>query len=58
MLESSHALVVQWIEQSRPKGLMWVRFLPWALKGNAPKGVIFFWCPRESQLLGFRAGIE
>lgn len=28
MLESVNALVVQWIEQSRPKGLMWVRFLP------------------------------
>lgn len=28
------ALVVQWIEQPRPKGLMWVRFLPRAQHTN------------------------
>ena len=28
MLWFLYALVVQRIEQSRPKGLMWVRFLP------------------------------
>gem|GEM_PF-3045116 len=31
MLWFLYALVVQRIEQSRPKGLMWVRFLPRAL---------------------------
>src|SRR5580693_1144393 len=31
MLKLSGALVAQWIEQPRPKGLMWVRFLPRAL---------------------------
>jgi hypothetical protein len=28
MVEYMHPLVAQWIEQSRPKGEMWVRFLP------------------------------
>src|SRR5689334_14557243 len=44
MVSSMSALVAQWIEQSRPKGKMWVRFLPRA--------------PRAQCLRTARAGIE